>query len=93
MYRIAEYLSYTFRCIQIALKIIKAGFNSDLLFRFAKDCRCVNLFAISGKLAHEYYNLLLPRITLKKNSNKNYRASPISLSHFHFPFYFILYTI
>ena len=27
--------------------------------------------------------------TLRKNSNKNYRASPVFLQHFHFPAYFI----
>ena len=27
------------------------------------DSRCVNLPAISGKLAHQYYNLVLPRIS------------------------------
>ena len=27
--------------------------------------------------------------TLRKNSNKNYRASPVFLKHFHFPVYFI----
>ena len=46
MYWIAEYLSYTFRCIKTVLKIIKAGVYPD--FR---------------RLANQYYNLLLPRIT------------------------------
>ena len=34
--------------------------RSRCLFRFSEDCRCVNLPAMSGKFAHQYYNLLLP---------------------------------
>ena len=51
MYWIAGYISYTFRWIKIALKIIETGVYA------------VNLPAMSGKLAQQYYNRLLPHIS------------------------------
>ena len=38
------------------------NYQSRCLFRFPENCTCVNLPAMSGKLAHQYYNLLLPCI-------------------------------
>ena len=37
--------------------------QSRYLFRFPENCRCINLSAMSGKLAHQYYNLPFPCIS------------------------------
>ena len=57
MYWTAGYLSYTFLLIKIELKIIKAVVYSD--FRRTADASIYS--SMSGKLAHQYYNIFLPR--------------------------------